>query len=79
MPEHAAKPEQLGGYATIKAGQYDTRIEGRGHLGGKVKAIIHGYDGIAQVEMSQGSPLFPSLELPLELPSEHSTRDFLLP
>lgn len=58
------------GFAIIKNGEYDTRQDGLGQIGGKYVARVYGADGIPQTEAPNGRPLFPEREIPFELPTE---------
>jgi hypothetical protein len=58
------------GFAIIKNGEYDTRNDGLGHVGGKYAARIYAADGIPQIELPIGGRLFPELTIPRELPLE---------
>jgi hypothetical protein len=60
------------GFAQIKDGRYDTGASGgQGMTGGPMIVKIEGSDGTSQ--------LFRTQEIPVELPSEDTTKDFDVP
>lgn len=63
----------------IKNGQYDTKWQGVGHVGGPHVVKITGLDGNASAEFPVGMPLFPEFELKLDLAKEAGVRDLEVP
>ncbi|QDU29093.1 hypothetical protein ETAA8_42000 [Anatilimnocola aggregata] len=69
-PDIAAGGKGLQGFAVIKDGTYDTRVEGGlGPVGGKYVLRIHGNNGIPEPELVMGRPLFGEITIPKELPA----------
>ena len=68
------------GFAAIKDGQYNTSRRGQGVVGGPHLVRISGFDGVSVSEDSpNGSPLFPTFSLDLDLPKESTIQDFDVP
>ncbi len=63
----------------IKNGQYDSSLEGIGHVGGPHVVKITGLDGNTSPEFPMGLPQFPEYELKADLPKETSVKDFDVP
>ena len=63
----------------IKSGQFDTKWEGVGHVGGPHVVKITGLDGNTSGEFPMGMPMFPEYELKLDLPKETSAQDLEVP
>jgi len=63
----------------IKSGQYDSNLEGVGHVGGPHVVKINGLDGNTSPEFPPGMLLFPDFELKLDLPKEDSQKDLEVP
>ena len=70
-----------GGFAPIRDGRFDTTDSGRGHLGGKHRVQITGFDGLVNPSNpdSPAKILFPAYDLDIELPKETTTMDFEIP
>lgn len=64
---------------TIKDGQYDSNLDGTGHVGGPHVLKITGMDGQASPEFPQGMLLFPEYEVKADLPKEDSQKDVEVP
>jgi hypothetical protein len=76
-PDTSAGNSGAAGFATIKGGQYDTRIfEGRGTVGGPHHVRILGLDGVPRGELLNGMPVFPEYSTTADLPKEDATQDF---
>jgi hypothetical protein len=67
------------GMAFIKKGQYDTRQDGEPTVGGPHQVRIHAFDGKPGVELPMGNMMAPEYTTPVELPTEHTTKDFNIP
>lgn len=63
----------------IKNGQYDSNVEGMGHVGGPHVLKITGMDGQVSPEFPQGMLLFPEYEVKADLPKEDSQKDLDVP
>jgi len=63
------------GFANIKNGQYDTRDGGKGHGGGPAVLRVAAYDGVAANELPLGKPLFPEINLVVDLAKADATKD----
>ncbi len=71
-----------GGFANIEDGKFDTKLGGRGHLGGDVVVQINGVSDelvVAGNPDSGNKPLFPTYETTVKLPQEATTQDFQVP
>ncbi len=65
------------GFAKIKAGKYDTALDGEGTIGGPHTVRISGFDGRGTTEeLPDGLRLFPDYTTVIDLPKEKATRDF---
>ena len=78
-PDLAAGHDGPQGFALIKDGRYDTRLDGSGQGGGKYVLRLFAFDGVPGPETPMGKPLFPEYIVPAELPAEDGTRDFDIP
>jgi hypothetical protein len=78
-PDLASDVDGPQGFASIQNGQYDTRLDGQGHGGGKSVVRIHGADGVPTGEAAMGKSLFPEYSITIELPATDSTKDFNVP
>jgi hypothetical protein len=79
-PDSSAGNSGAAGYATIKGGHYDTRIDGgRGIVGGPHVVRILGLDGVPRGELLNGVPVFPEYSTTADLPKENGTQDFQVP
>lgn len=67
-----------GSIARIVDGRYQTE-PGKGIVGGAYTVRIYGYDGVAIPESSDGTPLFPSVTMDVDLPDEGGQYDFKVP
>jgi hypothetical protein len=67
------------GFAKIRAGRYDTRVEGAGTMGGPHRVRIAGYDRMSAPEDPPGTTLFADYATSLDLPKADSTQDFTVP
>jgi len=61
------------GYADLVHGKFDTRLAGKGVLGGAYVIRILGYDGKAAYEAPYGNGIFPEYTINRDLPKEDST------
>ena len=70
-----------GGFAPIKkGGEYDTEIDGRGHLGGSVKVQITGFHPPKNPGAWEDQiPLFEPYMVTIDLPTKKSEMDFEVP
>ena len=78
-PDLAAGHDGPQGFAPIKNGNFDTRLEGLGQGGGKYVLRLYAYDGMTGPELPMGKPLFPLYTTAVDLPTEDGTRDFDVP
>jgi len=78
-PDLAGGHDGPQGFASIKDGAFDTRSGGQGHAGGKCVVRIFGTDGIPAPEANMGKNLFSEYALNVELPTQDSTKDFVVP
>lgn len=68
-----------GGFTEVVDGVYDTRLNGRGHLGGKHKVIITGSSTelVNPNDIDSGTKsLFEPFEFEADLPTSSSSQDF---
>jgi hypothetical protein len=75
-PDGSKGNEGQPGYAKIKDGKYDTRLEGQGVLGGPHQVRITGFDGVPRPELINGIPLFPDYTTTADLPKTNAVQDF---
>lgn len=61
------------GYADLMDGKFDTKVGGKGVLGGPYIIRVLGFDGKAAYEAPYGTGLFPEYTLSKDLPKEDST------
>ena len=79
-PDIAGGVDGRQGFAMIKNGEYDTRIDdGRPTPGGKYVARVYATDGIPGPERPNGKPLFPERLIPKELPKADGPLDIDVP
>jgi hypothetical protein len=67
------------GMAFIKKGRFDTRLDGYPTIGGPHLVRIQAFDGKPGVELPMGNMMAPEYVTPVELPQEHTTKDFDIP
>jgi hypothetical protein len=68
------------GFAFIKDGRYDTRLNGKGSVGGPHIARISAFDGVNPTDDGPfGRLLFASYSTSVDLPGEDETFDFDVP
>jgi hypothetical protein len=67
------------GYAFIKEGKFDTRLDGEATIGGPHLVRIHAFDGKPGAELPLGRMMVPEFSTPVDLPQEDSTMDFAIP
>jgi hypothetical protein len=60
-------------------GQYDTREDGQGTVGGPHIVQIHGRDGIPRGELLNGLPLFRDYTTTVDIPKGNNKQDFEVP
>lgn len=78
-PDLAQGNDGPAGFAFIKNGEYDTRLDGRPHVGGAQQVRIQAFDGKPGNELPLGRMLVPEYPTPVELPKAHSEKDFDIP
>lgn len=67
------------GFAKIKDGKYDTKIDGEGAIGGPHLVVITALNGVANPDSPDGVPLCPDFNTAVDLPKEKTTKDFDIP
>lgn len=69
------------GFATIKNGKFDTKLDGAGTVGGPHRVSVDGYDGQAKPELAlpDGESLFQGYMTQLELPKEATAIEIDVP
>jgi len=77
-PDASAGADGVQGFAEIDNGRYDTRDSGKGTSGGKYVVRIRGFRK-ADASGSLPRKLFEEYRAEVELPPEHSERDFHVP
>src|SRR5262245_1541219 len=60
-----------GGFAFIKNGAFDTRLDGRAHIGGPHQVRIQAFDGKPGSELPLGRMLVPEFTTAAELPKQN--------
>jgi hypothetical protein len=78
-PDLAKKNDGIQGYALIDNGRFDTRVNGRGIVGGSYVVRVAGFDGKPGAELPLGKPLFAEIRVEWEFPRRQSTIDLALP
>lgn len=81
-PDAAKGARGPAGSAQIKDGQYDTRHEGKGPVGGPHTVTITGFDGRPADKEGfapDGKSLFSGYTISVDLPHEKTTQDFAVP
>jgi hypothetical protein len=81
-PDAAKNNRGPAGFAKVKDGKYDTRLEGKGTVGGPQIVVITGFDGSPPDEeglLPDGKPLFSDFTTSVDLPKEETTHDFQIP
>ena len=78
-PDAAAGNSGQPAYAKIVDGQYDTREDGQGTVGGPHIVQIHGRDGIPRGELLNGLPLFRDYTTTVDIPKGNNKQDFEVP
>lgn len=84
QPDGSAGNTGPQGFAKIRDGAFDTRLEGKGSVGGAMIVRITGFDSEPpakeQSETAPGpKPLFSEYQTNVDLPKEDSTKDFDVP
>jgi hypothetical protein len=67
------------GFAFIKDGEFDTRLDGRATIGGPHHVRIQAFDGKPGVELPLGRMMAPEYATHVELPKDNATHDFEVP
>jgi hypothetical protein len=68
------------GYAKIKDGKYDTKVDGKGPVGGPHTVTITGLnDEIDPDLFPEGKPIFQDYKSSVDLPKEQTTQNFDVP
>jgi hypothetical protein len=67
------------GFAFIKNGTYDTRLDGRAHVGGAHQVRIQAFDGKPGSELPLGRMLVPEFSTTADLPKQKASQDFDVP
>ena len=75
-PDLAKGNDGPAGYAFIKDGDYDTRLDGRAHVGGAHQVRIQAFDGKPGAELPLGKLLVPEQMTAADLPKENGEKDF---
>ena len=79
MPDQTQGNSGLAISAKIQDGQFDTTLDGEGHLGGPHTVKVIALDGKPSDEFSEGVPIFPPYEMELDLPNDDGTQDIEVP
>lgn len=75
-PDLAKGNDGPAGFAFIKNGDFDTRLDGRAHVGGAHQVRIQAFDGKPGAELPLGRMLAPEYQTGAELPKAHGEQDF---
>lgn len=67
------------GFALIKNGKFDTRLDGQGTGGGPVRIRVEGYDGVSDDPKYPGKPIFVAHEVKRDLPKAASVQTLDVP
>jgi hypothetical protein len=78
-PDLAQGSDGPGGYAFIKNGDFDTRLDGRSHQGGPHQIRIQAFDGKPGAELPLGRMMVPEYTTTAELPKQDAQQDFEVP
>jgi hypothetical protein len=78
-PDLATGNDGPAGFAFIKNGEYDTRLDGRAHVGGAHQVRIQAFDGKPGAELPMGKMMVPEFTTAADLPKENGKQDFNVP
>ena len=78
-PDVSKNNDGPAGFAFIKNGSFDTRLDGRQHIGGPHQIRIQAFDGKPGSELPLGRMMAPEYTTSADLPSENGQRDFEVP
>jgi hypothetical protein len=67
------------GTAPIKAGKFDTALDGTGHVGGPHVVSVTGLDGVTSPDLPMGTPIFADYKLSVDLPKQDSAHNIDVP
>jgi hypothetical protein len=81
LPDTARGNRGPAGFAVVREGRYNTRLGGKGVVGGSHMVVIDGFDGVADLdaELDYGRPLFTSYSTTAEFPTRDAAADFTVP
>ena len=78
-PDISKQNDGPAGFAFIKNGDFDTRLDGRSHIGGDHQIRIQAFDGKPGNELPLGRMMVPEYTTTANLPKAHGTQDFDVP
>jgi hypothetical protein len=78
-PDLANGNDGPAGFAFIKNGEYDTRLDGRAHVGGLHQVRIQAFDGKPGAELPLGRMIVPEYMTGADLPKANGEKDFDVP
>lgn len=78
-PDIGKKNDGPAGFAFIKNGDYDTRLDGRPHIGGAHQVRIQAFDGKPGAELPLGRLMVPEYTTEADLPTQNAAKDFDVP
>jgi hypothetical protein len=78
-PDIAKGNDGPAGFAFIKNGEFDTRLDGRQHIGGPHEIRIQAFDGKPGNELPLGRMMVPEFNTTAELPKSNGKQDFEIP
>lgn len=78
-PDSTKGNEGPQGSADILNGVFDTKLGGKGTVGGPHNVRLQGFDGKKVEGWPDGQPIFIEFTIPADLPKESTTKDFDVP
>jgi hypothetical protein len=78
-PDVSKKNDGPAGFAFIKNGDFDSRLDGRPHIGGPHQVRIQAFDGKPGAELPMGRLLVPEFTTIADLQKKNSSQDFDVP
>lgn len=78
-PDIAKGNDGPAGFAFIKNGEFDTRLDGRQHIGGPHEIRIQAFDGKPGSELPLGRMMVPEFNAKADLPKSNGKQDFDIP
>ena len=78
-PDFTKKNDGPSGFAHVKNGEYDTRVDGQPVVSGPHQVRIHAFDGKPGNELPMGQMIAPEFTTTVDFPEEDSVKNFDIP